>query len=170
MKAFSHKYESVHKNGDGQDSKRRTIISFSTRQPLEIPIYCCLLTETVASPAVALLFIKGEIRFNHCGEASFVMPNTAVDQRKRCIRRLEAHQGDLPLWKVTFFCPESVWKVAFKSMSVLIFPLGKCPFSGNSEWMRLLWPEATSRGGFGETLRHKRLHHCWAACTMVVCT
>lgn len=62
----------------------------------------CLLTEIVASPAVALLYIKGEIRFNHCGEASFVMPNAAVDERKRCIRSLEAHQGGLPLWKVTF--------------------------------------------------------------------
>ena len=102
MKAFSHKYESVHKNGDGQDSRRRTIISCSTRQLLEIPMYCCLLTEIVASPAVALLFIKGEIRFNRCGEASFVMPNAAVDERKRCIRSLEAHQGGLPLWKVTF--------------------------------------------------------------------
>lgn len=41
-----------------------------------------LLTEVVASPAAALLFVKGEIRFNHCGEASFVMPNAAVNERK----------------------------------------------------------------------------------------
>lgn len=107
MKAFPHKYESVLKNEDGQDSRRRTIISCSTMQPLDIPMCCCLLTEIVASPAVALLFIKGEIRFN-CGEASFVMPNAAVDERKRCIRSLEAHQGGLPLWKATFFFPESV--------------------------------------------------------------
>jgi len=133
MKAFSHKYQSVHKNEDDQDSKTRTIISYATRQLLEIPMYCCLLTEIVASPAVALLFIKGERRFNHCGEASFAMPNAAVDERKRCISSLEAHQGGLPLWKMTFFFPECVRKIAFKSMSVLIFPLGKCPFSGNSE-------------------------------------
>lgn len=101
MKGFPHKYESVHKNRDGQDS-RRAIISCSTRQMLEIPLYCCLLTEIAASPAVVLLFIKGEIRFNHCGEASFVMPNAAVDERKRCMRSLEEHQGGLPLWKVTF--------------------------------------------------------------------
>lgn len=108
MKAFSHKYESVHKNGDGQDSKRRTIISCSTRQLREIPMHCCLLTERVASPAVALLFIKGEIRSNCCGEASSVMPNAAVDERKRCIRSLEAHQGGLTLWKVTFVFPKAV--------------------------------------------------------------
>lgn len=108
LEAFSHQYESVHKNGDGQDSRRRTIISCSTRQLLEIPMYCCLLTEIVASPAVTLLFIKGEIRFNDCGEASFVTPNASVDEIKRCIRSLEAHQGGLPLWKVTFFFPESV--------------------------------------------------------------
>lgn len=101
MKAFSHK------NGDGQDSKRRTIISCSTRQLREIPMHCCLLTERVASPAVALLSIKGEIRSNRCGEASSVMPNAAVDERKRSIRSLEAHQGGLTLWKVTFVFPKA---------------------------------------------------------------
>lgn len=108
MKTFSHKYESVHKNGDGQDRKRRKVIYYSTRQPLEIPMHCYLLTEIVASPAVVLLFIKGEIRLNHCREASFVMPNAAVDERKRCKGFLEAHKVGLPLLESYFFFPESV--------------------------------------------------------------
>lgn len=108
MKIFSHQYESVLKNGDGQDSKRRKVIYYSTRQPLEIPMHGYLLTEIVASPAVVLLFIKGEIRLNDCREASFVMPNAAVDERKRCKRFLETHKVGLPSLESYFFFPESV--------------------------------------------------------------
>lgn len=80
---FLYQHESVHKSEDSQDSRRRTIISCSTRQLLEIPVSCCLLTEIAASPVSALLFIKKEIRFNHCGEDTSVMPTAAADERKR---------------------------------------------------------------------------------------
>lgn len=96
MKAlFYYQHESVNKSEDGQESRRRAIISCSTRQLLEILVSCCLLTEIAASPVVALLFIKKEVRFHHCGEATSVMPTAAAGER--CPRDLKAHQGGLPL-------------------------------------------------------------------------
>lgn len=69
---------------------------------MEIPMHWSFLTEIVASPAAALLFVKVEIRFNHCGEASFVMPNMQLLMKGR-IGCLEAHQRSLPLLESYFF-------------------------------------------------------------------
>lgn len=69
---------------------------------------CCLLTEIAASPVVALLLIKKEMRFNHCGEATFVMLTAAADERKRCLRGLKEHQKKPSIVESDFFFPESV--------------------------------------------------------------
>lgn len=97
MNAFLYQLESVDRSEDGQDSRRRAIISCFTRQLLEIPVSCCLLTKIAASPVVALLYIKKEVRFNHCGEVTFVTLTAAADERKRCLCGLKEHQGGLPL-------------------------------------------------------------------------